>query len=92
VPNFDQLMDQGIEYMASQAVEQIGVPPAVSELGSLAEEQWKDEMQGHFEDALEQGVQAAQEATSKSVSYIPDGVPVKPHPSRATSRRRCSSR
>jgi hypothetical protein len=80
VPNFDQLMDQGIEYMASQAVEQIGVPPAVSDLGSLAEEQWKDEMQGHFEDALAQGVQAAQEATSKSVSYIPDGVPVKPHP------------
>jgi hypothetical protein len=80
VPNFDQLMDQGIEYMASQAVEQIGVPPAVSDLGSLAEEQWKDEMQGHFEDALEEGVQAAQASTWKSVSYIPDGVPVKPHP------------
>jgi hypothetical protein len=80
VPNFDQLMDQGIEYMASQAVEQIGVPPAVSDLGSLAEEQWKDEMQGHFEDAFQEGVQAAQVATSMSVGHVPDGVPVKPHP------------
>jgi hypothetical protein len=80
VPNFDQLMDQGVEYLASQAVEQVGVPEAVTQLGPLAEEQWKDELQQQFQQAIEQGVHAAQVATSNSVSWLPDGVPFEPDP------------
>ncbi len=34
LPNFDQLMDQGVDYLAAQAASQAGIPPALSDYAS----------------------------------------------------------
>jgi hypothetical protein len=93
LPNFDQLMTQGLDYLAAQAAGQLGIPqevydsidPNLTGLAaqiaiSEAEEIWKAEAEKQIKQGLQQGLEAAQYALSESVSWIPDGVPIKPDP------------
>lgn len=69
IPNFDQFMDQGLDYLATEAIEQAGVPGPLQE---LAKEEFKKGMKA--------GLIEMQKSLADSVGYVPDGVPVKPHP------------
>ena len=93
IPNFDQLMNEGLDYLASQAVSQLGVPQEVYDsidpglagtalqiAISQAEEAWKAEAEEQIKQGLKEGLEAAQYALSESVSFVPDGVPIKPDP------------
>jgi hypothetical protein len=94
LPNFDQLMEQGFDYLAQQAVSEIGIPPELVEQVAaeggidlataaglaLAEGLAKDALEEEIKQGLQAGVEAAYESLSYSVDYVPDGVPVKPHP------------
>jgi hypothetical protein len=80
IPNFDQLMNQGLDYVAEQAVQQLPVPPGVSELGSAAVSVWQDQAEAAFKEGIEEGIEAAKVALSESVGHVPDGVPVVPDP------------
>jgi hypothetical protein len=95
IPNFDQLMNEGLEYLASQAAAQLNIPPEVTDAikpgdfltdaafdlaVSEAEAAWRAEAEKQLKQGLQQGLEAAQYALSSSVSWIPDGVPVKPDP------------
>ena len=90
IPNFDQLMSQGMDYLAQQAAMQVGIPPEVTKgldgnvLTGLALEkakaEWQKTVEAKFKEGLQAGLLEAQKALSESVSYVPDGVPVKPDP------------
>ena len=90
IPNFDQLVNQGMDYLAQQAALQIGIPEEVTKAanGSLltgialeeAKAQWQKTVEAKFKEGLQAGLLEAQKALSESVSYVPDGVPVKPDP------------
>lgn len=90
IPNFDQLVDQGIEYLAAQAAAQIALPPelveaVVKEGGpyaglalSYAEEKLREEAQAAIENHLHETVKAIQLSYAKSTSWLPKGIPVRP--------------
>ena len=94
LPNFDELMEQGFDYLAQQAVSEIGIPPELVEQVAveggidlataagvaLAEELAKDALEEEIKLGLQAGIEAAHESLSYSVDHVPDGVPVKPHP------------
>jgi hypothetical protein len=90
IPNFDQLVNQGMDYLAEQATMQIGIPPEVTKglngnvlTGKALDEakaKWEETVQAKFKEGMKAGLEAAQVALSKSVSYVPDGVPVKADP------------
>ena len=79
-----------MDYLAQQAALQIGIPEEVTKAanGSLltgialekAKEQWQETVEAKFKEGLQAGLVEAQKALSESVSYVPDGVPVKPDP------------
>lgn len=69
LPNMDQLTEQGIDYVAEEAVAQAGLPP---ELHDLA----KDE----FKKGIKAGIEAAKYSYADSASWLPTGVPLKPDP------------
>jgi len=72
IPNLDQLMNQGIDYLAEQAVAQL--PPAAVEAAKLAGKDPKDLVK----DAIKQGIVEMQKAYADSVDWLPEGVPVTP--------------
>ncbi|TFH37283.1 MAG: hypothetical protein E4G99_02955, partial [Anaerolineales bacterium] len=89
IPNFDQLMNEGLDYLASQAAGQLGIPQEVYDsidpnlTGALkdaalhkAEDLWKEEAEKQIKQGLQKGLEAAQYSLSESVSYVPDGLPV----------------
>ena len=90
IPNFDELMDQGIEYVAAQAAAQVGIPKevvqaAVDEGGPLAgwaldaaEEELRKELQAQIEAKLGDAAKSIQLGYAASVSWVPDGIPVRP--------------
>jgi len=94
LPNFDQLMEQGFDYLAQQAVSEIGIPPELVEQVAaeggidlataaglaLAEGLAKDALEEEIKQGLQAGLEASYKSLSYSVDYVPDGVPVKPHP------------
>ncbi len=90
IPNFDQLVNQGMDYLAQQAAMQVGIPEEVTKAanGSLltgialeeAKAQWQKTVEAKFKEGLQAGLLEAQKALSESVSYVPNGVPVKPDP------------
>jgi len=93
IPNFDQLMNQGLDYLAAQAVGELGFPPEIYDsidpnLSGLAAEvaiseveaAWKAEAEKQIKEGLQQGLEAAQYSLSEKVSWIPNGVPIKPDP------------
>jgi hypothetical protein len=85
IPNFDQLMDQGLEYLASTAVESIGVPKEIQDLAAgpakdIAIEQFKKAAEEQIKDGIKAGIEEMQKSLSSQVTWIPDGVPIKPDP------------
>jgi hypothetical protein len=85
IPNFDQLMNEGLDYLAQTAVEQIGVPKEIHDLAAgpakdFAIEQFQKEAKAKLKQGMQEGLLAAQKALSSEVSWIPDGVPIKPDP------------
>jgi len=85
LPNFDQLMDQGLEYLASTAVEAIGVPKEIQDLAAgpakdLAIEQFQDTAKQQIKDGIKAGIKEMQKSLSSQVSWIANGVPIKPDP------------
>lgn len=85
LPNFDQLMEQGLDYLAETAMEQIGVPKALQDLPAgaakdIAIEQFKSQTKTALKDGMKAGLKASQKALSSKVGWIPDGVPIKPDP------------
>ncbi len=69
LPNFDQLMNEGLDYLAEQAVAQAGIPALVSE-----------EAKAEVKAALQEGLKAMQKAYANQVEWLPKGVPVQPDP------------
>ncbi|PWB43707.1 MAG: hypothetical protein C3F10_09745 [Dehalococcoidia bacterium] len=85
LPNFDQLMDQGLDYLASTAVESIGVPKEIKDLAAgpakdLAIEQFQDAAKQQIKDGIKAGIKEMQKSLSSQVAWIPNGVPIKPDP------------
>lgn len=85
LPNFDQLMNQGIAYLASAAVEQIGVPKALQDLAEgpakdIAIEQFKNTAEEQIKDGIKAGIKEMQKNLSSQVAWIANGVPIKPDP------------
>jgi hypothetical protein len=85
IPNFDQLVDQGLDYLAETAVEQIGVPKEIQDLAAgpakdFAIEEFKKKAKEEFKKGMQAGIKEAQKALSSEVSWILDGVPIKPDP------------
>jgi hypothetical protein len=85
LPNFDQLMNQGLDYLASAAVEQIGVPKALQDLAEgpakdLAIEQFKKTAEEQIKDGIKAGIKEMQKNLSSQVWWIANGVPIKPDP------------
>lgn len=86
IPNFDQLMNEGLDYLAKQAVAQIGLPPEVlNQTGPYAgmvlaeaEAKFKEEAQAKIKAGLQQGSKQMQLSYAKSESWLPAGVPVRP--------------
>ncbi|MBE0610412.1 MAG: hypothetical protein IH609_13620 [Dehalococcoidia bacterium] len=85
IPNFDQLMDQGLDYLASTAAESIGVPKEIEELAAgpvkdLAVEQFKKTTEEQIKNGIKAGIEEMQKSLSSQVKWIADGVPIKPDP------------
>ncbi len=93
IPNFDQLMTEGLDYLAAQAAGQLGIPqevydsidPSLTGIAaqvalSAAEEAWKEEAEKQIKAGLKAGLEAAQYSLSESISWIPNGVPIKADP------------
>lgn len=85
LPNFDQLMDQGLEYLASTAVESIGVPKEIQDLAAgpvkdIAIEEFQDAAKEQIKDGIKAGIKEMQKSLSSQVWWIANGVPIKPDP------------
>lgn len=90
LPNFDQLMDEGITYVAAQAAAQVAIPPevvqaAVEQGGPLAglaldvaEAKLREELEASIKANMENAVKSIQLGYAASVAWIPDGIPVRP--------------
>ncbi|MHB9092219.1 MAG: hypothetical protein ACYC7H_12455, partial [Chloroflexota bacterium] len=87
IPNLDQLMNEGLDYLAQQTLSQIGLPPEVLNqtgpyagmLLSEAEAKFKEEAQAKLKEGLRQGVQQIQLGYADSVGWLYKGVPVRPN-------------
>lgn len=71
LPNFDQLTDDGLDYLAEQAVEQspVPIPPELH-----------DQAKDAFKAGVKAGYNAATKSANDSLSYVPQDVPVKADP------------
>ena len=90
VPNFHELLDQGIDYLAAEAAAQVGIPPevvqaAVKEGGPLAglaldaaEDQLREELQAQIKAKLGEAATSIELGRAAAVSWVPDGIPVRP--------------
>jgi len=90
IPNFDQLVDQGVTYLAAEVAAQVGIPPdvvqaAVEEGGpyaglalSVAEAELREELQKEIEGQMKDAVRKIQLGYAASVAWVPDGIPVRP--------------
>jgi hypothetical protein len=95
VPSFEDLMDQGIEYLAAQAASQISIPPEVIEeakkLDQYAgwaeidiEAKLKEEAESAIKANLEDQIEALQHSYAENIGWLPKGVPVTPDPASST--------
>ncbi len=89
IPNFAEVLNGGMdyfsEYLAEQAVASVGIPPEVTKglTGAAldaAKEEFKKQLQEQIKQGLQDGLEQMEYALSESVSYVPDGVPVKADP------------
>jgi hypothetical protein len=95
VPSFEDLMDQGIEYLAAQAASQISIPPEVIEEAKKLDQYagWADvdieaklkaEAEAAIKANLEDQIESLQHSYAKNVGWLPEGVPVTPDPASST--------
>ena len=84
LPNFDQLMNQGIDYLAEQAASQVGIPKEIQDLAGPAKDaavaEFKKQVQAQFKKGIEAGLDEMQKQLATQVAWIPDGVPIQPDP------------
>ncbi len=85
IPNFDQLMDQGLDYLAAEVVEGVGVPKEIQDLAigpakDIAIEEFKKAAEEEVKKGIKAGIEDMQNSLASEVSFIPDGVPIKPDP------------
>lgn len=87
LPNFDALVNDGIDYLASQVAEQAGISPELlqqlSDQGIPADQLndvAKDFIKDQVKEGIQEGIEAGQYALGNSVGHVPDGVPVIPDP------------
>jgi hypothetical protein len=90
IPNFDQLVDQGIEYLAAELAAQVAIPPdvvqaAIAQGGpyaglalSVAEDKLREELQNAIEAKLGDAAKSIALGYAASVAWVPDGIPVRP--------------
>lgn len=90
IPNFDELMDQGLEYLAAEMAAQIAIPPdvvkaAVAQGGpyaglalSVAEAKLREELQKELEANLGDAATSIGLGYAAAVAWVPDGIPVRP--------------
>ena len=90
LPNFDELMSDGIQYLATEAAAQISIPPevikAATEQGGpyaglaldVAEQKMRDELEAGIKDKLQDSIKEIELSYGKSVSWVPVGLPVRP--------------
>jgi hypothetical protein len=88
IPNLDQMMDEGLdyvaEYMTEQAMAQVGVPPELTDgLTGMALEQakekFRDDLEAKIKQGLKEGVTQIQLSYADSTGWLPKGVPVRPN-------------
>ena len=86
IPNLDQLMNEGLDYLAEQAMAEIGIPDEVKNLTGAyagmalaeAEAKFKAEAQAKIKDGLKEGAKQIALSYAKSDTWLPKGVPVRP--------------
>ncbi len=90
MPNFHEMMDQGIDYLAAEAAAQVGIPPevvkaAAEEGGPLAgyaldaaEAELRKQLQEQIKAKLSGAARDIELGYAASVSWVPDGIPVRP--------------
>ena len=93
LPNLETAMDEGIVYVAAQAAAQVSIPPEVideaiapdgayaayAKLGKdYVEQKLREEVQKELETDLKATIKSIGVAYSKKVSFVPDGIPVRP--------------
>ena len=90
LPNFDQLVDQGIDYLAAQAAAQMAIPPEVVKAATdqggvyaglalgVAEEKLREELKSQIKANMADGIKSIQLGYAASVSWVTDGIPVRP--------------
>lgn len=89
IPNFHELMDQGLDYVAAQAAAQVGIPAdvvqeAVKVGGPLAgmaldeaEAKLRAELEAQIKAKLGNVAKQIELDNAKNVSWVPDGIPVR---------------
>ncbi len=89
IPNFHELLDQGIDYVAAQAAAQVGIPPEVIKAATdaggtyagwaadAAEAELRKELQAQIKAKLGNAAKAIELGNAANVSWVPDGIPVR---------------
>ena len=89
IPNFHELMNQGIDYVAAQAAAQVGIPadvvqeavkvggPYAGATLDYAEDKLREELQKQIKAKLGDVAKSMELDTAKAVSWVPDGIPVR---------------
>lgn len=90
LPNFDQLVDQGVQYLAAEIASQVGIPPKVVEAAvqeggpyagmalNIAEEKMREELQKQIAANLTDAATNIGLGYAAAVGWVPDGIPVRP--------------
>ncbi|MCA9826255.1 MAG: hypothetical protein KC479_12645 [Dehalococcoidia bacterium] len=85
LPNFDQIMNEGLDYLAASVVEEIGIPKEIQDLAAgpakdLAIEEFKKAAEAEIKKGVAAGIAEMQRSLAAEVSWIPNEVPIKPDP------------
>jgi hypothetical protein len=92
IPSFDQLVNEGVDYLAAQAASQIAIPPdvvkAATEIGgplaglalAEAEAKLREEAESAIRDNVQKQMEKVQYSYADNVGWLPKGVPVRPDP------------
>jgi len=90
IPNFHELVDQGVDYLAAEAAAQVGIPPEVVKAATdeggpfagaaldYAEAQLRAELQKQIKAKLSDAATQIELGYAAAVSWVPDGIPVRP--------------
>jgi len=74
IPNFAQLQEQGLDYLAEQALANSQIPPLALETAQKAGFDPKEEIKK----GIKKGLAESQKSYAGSFNWLPEGVPVQP--------------